>query len=94
MRRFLYDAILLILLVMIGVSMSDKEEVSKQKELDQFQQKIKTDQVVSEIEKKSSLNQIDENGASSLAKDASNAFKECVDFSVETLTSIFEMIID
>lgn len=79
---------------MIGLSISDSEQISKQEELDQFEKKIKTDQVVSEVEKKSSLNQIEENGASSFAKTTSDALKGCVDFSVDTITSIFEIIIN
>lgn len=94
MRRFLYDTVLVILLVMIGLSITDSDEVNKQDELDQFQEQIKTDEVVSEVEKKSSLNQIDENGASAFAKSTSDVLKECIDFGVETLTSIFEMIIE
>lgn len=94
MRRFLYDTILLILLVMIGLSITDTDEVNKQEELNKFEEQIKTDEVVSEVEKKSSLNQIEENKASSFAKETSNILKGCIDFGVETLTSIFEMIIE
>lgn len=94
MRRFLYDTVLLILLVMIGLSITDADEVNKQEELDQFEEQIKTDEVVSEVEKKSGLNQIEENGASSFAKGTSDVLKSCVDFGVETLTSIFEIIIE
>ncbi|NBK98033.1 MAG: hypothetical protein EOM50_08445 [Erysipelotrichia bacterium] len=94
MRRFIYDGILLVILVMIGLSISEPETIDQQAQLDHFQAQIKSDQVVSEVEKKSSLNQIEENHASSLAKSTSDALKGCIDFTVETLSSIFELMID
>ena len=94
MRRFIYDAILLILLVLIGVSMSDVETVDKQNELDKFEEKVKSEQVVSDIEKRSSLNQIEENKAAYMAKNTSSFLKDCVNVTVKSLSNIFNMLVE
>ncbi len=93
MRRFLYDAILLTLLVLIGLSINTNDSNEIEEEIKQFESNIQNHQLIEKKSKQAALNQIEENGASEVAKSASILLKEWVTVSVESLSTIFEMII-
>ena len=77
MRRFLYDAILLTLLVLIGLSINSNDSNEIEEEIKQFESNIQNHQLIEKKSKQAALNQIE----------------EWVTVSVESLSTIFEMII-
>lgn len=94
MKRFLYDAAIIMILVLIGLSLDDSSTiVDQQEELNSFQQEIKEGGPISNKREKSVMNQIKDNSASSLAKDASYFIGSIVEGSVRFVSNVFESIV-
>lgn len=94
MKRFLYDALIIVLLVLVGLSLDDSTTyVDKQTQLDSFQQKIKEGEVVDNKEGTPVVNQIEDNTASSFAKGTSRIIGEVVEGSVRFVSDFFETLV-
>lgn len=94
MKRFIYDVLLMMIIVLIGISINDTNVyVDKQSELQRFEEKIEKDEIVSE-EGKVVMNQINDNGASVVAKKVSLFFEEVFRFGIMFFYSFFESVLN
>ena len=88
MKRFIYDAVLIFMLLMIGVSLNDtKPYENTQYEMEKFEEDIYV-----EKEKSGVVNQIKDNKAGSFALYISNIFAFVFKSGILFLNSIFEEI--
>lgn len=93
MKRFLYDALLIVLLLLIAMSLDTSTTYkNKQEDLNQFNDKIVEKQKIEKKEGISVINQIDENKASNFAKSASGMVRDLIHGSVEFIQGIFDSI--
>lgn len=95
MKRFILDGLLIMILVMVGSSIMEKEKdpsISKQIEL--FEQDIVNHEILFPQMKGESVVEIKMNKASKLAQSSSNLIEKGVRFTVETLASIFQTIVE
>ena len=93
MKRFIYDALLLFILVMIGMSLDDSSVyVNKQEELKQFEKEVINEAPVDTKEESQVMNQVEDNKASIAAQNISEVIKGFIKTFVLFLNSIFESI--
>lgn len=95
MKRFLYDALLILILLLVGMSLDDSTVYeNKQEELNKFDKKIEKQEKIEKKEGTTVMNQIDENKASNAAKDASEMVSGVIRGSVNFVKEIFDSITD
>lgn len=93
MRRFLYDATLLILLLLIGLSIEDHSAETTQQKMNEFEMQIEKKKIQTKRESVS-LNQIEDNNASALAKNTADVVKEVTGAGVSMIRELFEVLVD
>lgn len=98
MKRFLADAVLILLLVSIGNYIKDQDttrsQLSMQQKVDKFEDDIAQDHVIKQQVETTSLNEIRENKASSFAKMSSEFVISTIHTSVTAFSNIFDSIFE
>lgn len=92
MRRFIADACLILLLVAIGSYVADDHEKDREElhnKIEEFESSVAQNKPAQPQVDKSSLNEIDENFASSMAKRTSQFIVDLVDTSTVIVSDIF-----
>lgn len=98
MKRFIIDAVFVFILIAIGSTIQNtdtssiKDNLNEQKE--SFEENIALHKPIEETDKKVTLNEIDENKASELAKNSSNFIVDVIDTSVSIVSEVFHGIVD
>lgn len=98
MKRFLADAVLILLLVSIGNYIKDQDtarpQISMQQKVDEFEDEIAQDHLIKQQVETTSLNEIRENKASSFAKMSSEFVISTIHTSVTAFSNIFDSIFE
>lgn len=98
MKRFLADAVLILLLVSIGNYIKDqddtKSQISIQEKVDDFEDDIAQDHLVKQQVETTALNEIKENKASTFAKMSSEFVVDTIHTSVSAFSNIFDSIFE
>ena len=96
MKRFLADAILILLLVSIGNYIKEQEDTkssySMEQKVDAFEDDIAQNHIVKQQIEATGLNEIKENRASSCAKSSSEFVIDTIHTSVTAFSDIFDSI--
>ncbi len=94
MKRFLYDAALLIILLLIGVSISDNEVTTTQDKITFFERQIEQGKPIKEPKESVALNTIEDNHASIWAHDISTFIQDAANVGVRAIKGIFDAIVE
>lgn len=98
MKRFLADAVLILLLVSIGNYIKDQDttrsQISIQQKVDKFEDDIAQNHFIKQQVETTSLNEIRENKASSFAKMSSEFVISTIHTSVTAFSNIFDSIFE
>lgn len=94
MKRFLYDASLLVILLLIGVSINDREVTTTQDKITYFENQIEKGAIVEKPKESVALNAIEDNLASLWAHEISMMIQGATDIGVSAIKGIFDIIVD
>ncbi len=90
MKRFLFDTLCILLIVIIGKSLtSPVEKQSLEQRMDSFNQQIQNEEVIIAPEQHLPLNQVNENFAGRLGSTISEGVVNIIDGSVRFISTIF-----
>lgn len=95
MKRFLLDALIIIMIVMIGISMDDSNLYkNKQESMDEFENEIKQENVVDNKETQVIVNQVNDNNASVFAIKISDFISFLIEGGISLSNDFFEIIVN
>lgn len=95
MKRFLLDAIFIIIIVIIGMSLDESTLYkNKQENLYEFEQEIQNQEIVDDRETQVIVNQVKDNNASKFAVNVSNLVSSIVEGGITLSKDFFEYIVN
>ncbi len=92
MRRFLLDALCILLIVILGRTyLSEQEPETVNDKLERFNTQVENQEIIAVPDNTMPLNQIEENFAGQLGNSISTFFVEFIDGSVRLVTTVFSV---